>query len=445
MGRHALLILLPALLLLGCERSTPPATGANPHANLACTECHEGGLADGQQMAAVPSSTCTRSGCHSVDVPEEVTLATVTFTHRRHGQGGSVSIGCAGCHTHTSGSDPIPGSGDTCGLCHQKELSAARGEDCRLCHKAPSHIGMTSQGVAVPHQGLPWIEGGCLRCHYEVTKPVHEVSLDRCRQCHRDVTTVAKAGIGEDLHPSHKGVACVACHEADSHRIEAMSSAVDLVCSNCHTEEHGISVGNGPMNPTSCDACHRTVHQAPQRLLLGITPNTEEAMPSPHFMDGVTCRSCHRAQDGGKATAQACVGCHRPEFATVLRWWREGVSQRMTMVRRYLAGADSAIEGRPDTDPAVRAIADARSRLRLIEQGGGTHNIPLTHRLFQDALADATQAYRDVGRAPPSPPSLGRAPRRGICAFCHYRLPEPGFSRNMPDAFHRQVLGVVDQ
>jgi hypothetical protein len=446
MGRHALLILLPALLLAGCERAaSPPAEGRDAHASLACTECHEGGLADGQKVAAVPSRACTRSGCHSVGGPEEVTLATVTFTHRHHGQSQGFAIGCAGCHTHASGSEPLTGSGDTCGLCHQKELSATRGEDCRLCHESPSHIGMTSQGVGVPHQGLPWIEGGCLRCHYEVTKPVHEVSMDRCRACHENVSAVAKAGIGEDLHPSHTGVACVACHEADSHRIEAMSSAVDLVCSDCHTEVHGIAVKSGPLDAASCDACHRTVHQAPQRVLLGITPDTGEAMPSPHFMDGLTCSSCHRARDGGKATAQACVGCHRPEFALVLRWWVDGIDQRMTMVRRYLAGADSAVVGRQETDAAVRAVADARRRLELIQRGGGVHNIPLTHRLFQDALADATQAYRDVGREPPKPPLLGRTPRRGICAFCHYRLPEPGFSQDMPDAFHRQVLSVVDQ
>lgn len=444
MGRHALLILLPAVLLFGCEHQAPPAKGPNPHANLACSECHEGGLADAP-MAAVPSRACTRSGCHSPDVPDKVTLATVTFTHRHHGQG-QVAIGCAGCHSHTSGSQPIPAKGNTCGLCHQKELSAGRGADCRVCHQSPNHTGMTSQGVAVPHQGLPWIEGGCLRCHYEVTKPVHSVPLERCRACHADVSAVAKEGIGEDLHPSHTGVACVSCHEADSHRIEAMSSAVDLVCSSCHAQEHGITVKGGPLNSASCDACHSTVHQAPQRLLLGITTfGTGEAMPAPHFMDGLTCRSCHRAQDGGKATAQACVACHRPEFARVLGWWTEGIRQRMTLVRRYLAGADAAIAGRSDKDPAVKAVERGRSELDLIARGDGVHNIPLTHQLFQDALAEAAQAYRDVGRQPPTPPYLGNVPRRGICSFCHYKLPGPHFSQSMPDAFHREVLGIVDQ
>jgi len=178
-------------------------------------------------------------------------------------------------------------------------------------------------------------------------------------------------------------------------------------------------------------------------MLLGILPEGTEAMPSSHFMDGLTCRSCHRAQDGGRATSNACVGCHRPEFAKILTWWQEGVDQRTRSVRSYLAGAEAAVEGRGSRDPAVQAVDAARASLDLIRQAGGVHNIPLTHRLFQDALAEAAKAYRDVGRAAPTPPSLGRTPRRGLCAFCHYRLPEPGFSQSMPDAFHREVLGVM--
>ncbi len=458
MGRYALLILVP-LVALGCRSEQPAVVAASgestsvaatgttatqapaAHANLACTECHEGGLAD-RSMPAVPKEACLRSGCHNAAIPDEVKLATVTFTHRQHGSTGPFTPECAGCHTHASGSEPIAGSGDTCGLCHQKELSGTSGEDCRLCHQAPSHIGMTSQDLAIPHQGLPWIEGGCLRCHYAVAKPVHDVSMDRCRACHDDVSAVARAGIGEDLHPTHSGIACISCHEADSHRIEAMSSAVDLSCGDCHTQEHGVKVAGGPLTSSQCDACHQTVHRAQQRMLLGILPRGDEAMPSPHFMDGLTCRSCHRAEDGGRASSQACVGCHRPEFGDILKWWTEGVDQRMAMVRRYVAGAASAVEGRGSHDPAVLAVQDAQSSLDLIQQGGGAHNIALAHRLFQDALADAGRAYRDVGSQAPTPPSLGRTPRRGICAFCHYRLPEPGFSQTMPDQFHRDVVGV---
>jgi hypothetical protein len=302
---------------------------------------------------------------------------------------------------------------------------------------------MTSQGVPVPHQGLPWIEGGCLRCHYEVTRPVHEVSLTRCAACHEDVDAATRRGIGDDLHPSHTGTTCSACHEADNHRIEAMSSAVDLKCATCHADAHGTNVVASGVGPGTCDVCHGAVHQEPQRLLLGLLPDSVGATPSNHFMNGLTCRSCHRSDSGtgAAATGQACTDCHRPEYATVLKWWRQGVNERTRLVEGYLAGAEKAVAGRATTDPAVAALDRARATLELVSAGGGEHNIPLAQRMFENALNQAADAYKLAGRAAPSKPAMGRAPRPGLCTYCHYRLQEPVMSDQMNDAFHRAVVG----
>jgi hypothetical protein len=304
---------------------------------------------------------------------------------------------------------------------------------------------MTSQGVAIPHEGLPWIEGGCLRCHYAVSRPVHEVPLDRCAACHDDVDAVTAAGIGEDLHPTHAGNSCGACHEEDNHRIEAMSSAVDLDCSACHTTEHGVEVDHAWLNPGTCGTCHQGVHQGPQRIMLGILPDAEAALPSEHFMDGLTCASCHIPPDDGdpgilSGTARACVQCHRSEYATVLAWWTAGIAERTRLVDRYMAGAEEAVAGRPADDPGVQSTARARMLLSLIQESGGQHNLPLAHQVFEEVVADASEAYRLASRGAPPAPQLGRAPRQGICVFCHYRLGEPGFSETMDDAFHREVF-----
>lgn len=449
MGRNPLLTFASAVVALAATacapEQAPPRTAGDPHAGLACAECHDGGLAD-RELAAVPPGACTRSGCHNGGGPQEVTLRTVTFEHREHGSTETTTLGCAGCHAHTAGGEPLTAGAATCGLCHADELSGARGEDCRLCHTTLSHEGLTSQGVAIPHEGLPWIEGGCLRCHYAVSKPVKEVSLTRCASCHDDVDAVTAAGIGEDLHPSHEGNACGSCHEEDNHRIQGMSSAVDLECSTCHTEEHGVKLSEVAVAPSTCDACHRAAHQGEQRILLGILPDAEAAAPSSHFMDGLTCRSCHLplgpVTDGRRVGSSiACVQCHRSEYATILRWWNDGIAQRTRMVDRYLNGAEAAVQGRDSTDEAVRAVARARVTLDLLSTSGGQHNLPLTHRMFQDAVSGAEEAYRLVGRNAPAAPQLGRAPRQGICAYCHYTLPEPGFSEQMNDAFHREVLG----
>lgn len=445
MGRYPVLT-LAALAAFACEPPPPsPRAAADPHGGLACAECHNGDLAD-RSLASVPDGSCMAAGCHAQSVPGSVTLASVRFTHLNHGSTGRPTVGCAGCHTHEAGGEPVAAGAETCGLCHEDALSGARGEDCRLCHSTPEHDGLTSQGVAIPHQGLPWIEGGCLRCHYAVARPVHDVSLTRCATCHDDVEAATAAGIGEDLHPLHDGIACGSCHEEDNHRIQAMSSAVDLDCRACHAQAHGVASDHGWLEAGTCNGCHGEVHEGPQRVLLGILPDARAAAPSQHFMDGLTCASCHIPSPVGDAdalagTSVACVQCHREEYATVLRWWNQGVAERLTLVEGYVRGAEGAVAGRPETDPAREAAARARALVALVRDGGGQHNLPLAHRIFEDALAGASEAYRAAGRGVPPAPELGRAPRQGICSFCHYRLREPGFSETMDDAFHREVLG----
>jgi hypothetical protein len=447
MGRDPLLTLFGALVLAvaACGSDAVRRADGDPHGGLACAECHRGGLAD-RQLAAVPPETCTGSGCHENDVPGEVTLATVRFTHRDHGSSESLVLGCAGCHTHASGSEPLHAGPETCGLCHVEELSGTRGEDCHVCHTAPTHAGVTTQGLAIPHQGLPWIQGGCLRCHYAVARPVHEVSLGRCVRCHDDTAAMTRIGIGEDLHPTHVGTHCSACHEADNHRIEAMSSAVRLECEACHSVEHDVEVDEGLLASRTCVECHREEHQDQQRLLLGILPEASAAAPDDHFMDGLTCRSCHipvgeSTEAPRPGTAEACVSCHRPEYAVVLRWWNQGVDERLRLVDSYLSGAERAVAGEEEVGAGRQATARARRLLDLVRRAGGQHNLPLAHRVFEQATAAATEAYRSAGRVAPPRPDLGRPPRQGICTYCHYRLAEPGLTERMDDAFHREVVG----
>ena len=439
--------MVAALGLLACEPPESSPASGDPHARLACAQCHAGELAD-RRFASVPQGTCTASECHRTGTPASVTLETVTFAHLDHGSTGSPKVECAGCHTHREGRAPLEAGPGTCGLCHERSLAGTSGEDCRLCHATPDHVGLTSQGVAIPHEGLPWIEGGCLRCHYEVARPVHEVSLGRCAACHEDVDEVTALGIGEDLHPIHEGTFCGSCHEEDNHRIEAMSSAVDLECGTCHAEEHRVYLSDGSVATETCNACHAGAHEGPQRVLLGILPDTEAALPSQHFMDGVSCASCHIPPDDGEpgvlsGAARACIQCHRGEYAIVLSWWNQGLGDRIRLVDRYLAGAEAAVAHLPGDDAAVLATARARKLLTIVREAGGQHNLPLAHRVFEDALAGAARADRlAAGGSAPPPPDLGRAPRQGICVFCHYRLGEPGFSETMDDAFHREVLGA---
>ncbi|HSJ10363.1 MAG TPA: cytochrome c3 family protein, partial [Longimicrobiales bacterium] len=325
MGR-ALLIALAAASLAACavdETTSTQAAAAegaavatDPHAELPCAACHTGGLTDGRR-AAVPKESCATSGCHQEGGPPEVSTATATFNHRDHGQDGEIAMACAGCHTHDDGAQPLRVSSDGCALCHLTDLRSSQPDDCRLCHQQPKHVAMSSQALPIPHSALPWVETGCVRCHYDVAEPATRVTLARCTDCHVNDTTVIAKGIGSDLHPSHTALTCTACHESGAHHVRAMSSAVQLACADCHVTEHGISLPDEWRDDGVCGDCHSTVHQAQQRLLLGVLPDGGSA-PSSKFIAGITCRSCHLRNERTTASgyairgqAEACAGCHQ--------------------------------------------------------------------------------------------------------------------------------------
>jgi len=445
MGR----VLLIALALVACSSAPDAAPGTeaattptDPHGELACAACHQGERAE-LGRAAVPRAACAASGCHEDGGPVEVELATARFRHRNHARNGDIEASCAGCHTHASGEEPLVASVDACAVCHLSEVAGAEAQDCRLCHTEPSHVQLTSQGVPVPHSSLPWIETGCVRCHYDVAEPPVEVSTARCAACHEDLQALTRAGIGEDLHPAHLGNTCTACHEAGTHRVRAMSSAVDLVCADCHRREHGIDVGTEHEVSATCGACHRDSHAAQQSLLLGILPgDPREAAPSTKFLAGLTCRSCHiEVMRGGiepiRGQARSCQGCHRDEYAVVLDWWIRGLDQRLDIAGRYVDRARRDVT-RPDSARAL--VERASAYIGLVREAGGQHNLELSDQVFRQSLDLALQAYRAAGQTAPVPPHLGTEPHAGLCSYCHYRLDEPWNYDRMSEALHQDIL-----
>ncbi len=463
MGKLLLTLMLAlAAALAGCEPAGPGASRGNaadtgvvaaapaasaqradPHADLACRACHQGPAGE-RGRATVPSSSCQASGCHEAGGPPEVRLATVEFRHRNHGEGGPVEATCAGCHTHDAGGEPLEPSVDACTLCHLSQVSSRAPEDCRVCHQRPNHSRFTSQGVVVSHSELPWMEIGCVRCHYDVSEANTDVASARCRECHTDIAALNQKAVGRDLHPLHSGVTCNSCHEKHMHRVAAMSSAVDLICSDCHTSEHGVKL-NGPGQwPESsvCSACHQGVHAAQQQLILGVSPEGD-VVPSAKFLAGVTCRSCHiptAADSVGpyRGEAQACALCHEKEYTQVLGWWTSGVESRLGAAQRYLRQAEQALPDPPDSARAL--LATARADVDLVARAGGEHNLELSDRLVRNAVARAQEAYAVSGRTPPSPPAMGPVPHVGLCSYCHYSTSQPLDIRSMPDAFHQRVL-----
>ncbi|HKJ92154.1 MAG TPA: hypothetical protein VJ957_03245, partial [Longimicrobiales bacterium] len=266
---------------------------------------------------------------------------------------------------------------DACALCHLAQVRSAKAEDCRLCHQQPGNVELTSQGLPIPHGSLPWIETGCVRCHYDVAKPPVSVPMSRCSECHTHLADLTREGIGEDLHPVHTGFTCTACHDPGTHTVRAMSSAVDLVCADCHQVAHGQRLGDDWNVSRTCDACHASVHRPQQELVLGVLPGAREALPSAKFLAGLTCRSCHVPPASGRptatpvtGTARACTGCHPTQYKTVLAWWLEGLDQKQKAASHYVDAAERALAG-PRSDSVAELLRSASAMLDLVQQAGG--------------------------------------------------------------------------
>ena len=452
MGR-GLLISAACLALAGCKPAQPATqAAAEPHATLACAACHQG-RAIGTQVASVPASACTSSGCHTNGGPPQARLGDVTFQHANHAANGAIAASCAGCHTHAPGTNRLTTSADACALCHVSQIATKNAQDCRVCHAQEKHVALTSQGVPVPHSSLPWLETGCVRCHYDVSAPPTAVPASRCRSCHGSSSAVDAAAIGKDVHPQHEQISCTSCHSPGLHRVQAMSSAVVLRCADCHMQAHGLTLaGDSVEGPSYCESCHGTVHQAQQELLLGLVPGLPPS-PSRKFVAGMTCRSCHIAPASGqpltsdvaikgaiKGQAASCAGCHRQEYATVLSWWLEGTRARTAEARRYTAQAARDLGG--VTRDTVRTLLDgAQAMLAVVEKAGGQHNLELSDRILRTSVARAAEAYRLAGRTAPRTPGFGPAPHEGLCSYCHYDTNEQWDYNRMPADFHRAVVG----
>jgi hypothetical protein len=442
MGRTLLIVALLGLLG-GCD--VVQRDPADPHTDLACAACHQGATGE-RGRAMVPEATCTSAGCHGDRGPVEVRLATVTFPHRDHARGSPVPLSCSGCHTHDRGEEPLRASVDSCALCHVGQLLRAEPHECRLCHQDPNHSRLTSQGVAVSHSQLPWIEIGCVRCHYDLASPDLGVTPQTCRQCHDRLERLHERAVGRDLHPIHTGLTCTACHARSIHHMEAMSSAVELVCADCHAEAHQVPLRFGDLPPSQfCSDCHGGVHAPQQRLLLGIRPDGR-TMPAEHFVAGVTCRSCHipTARTAADPTtpirgqASSCVGCHEREYERILRWWIDGIGVRTRVTEGYVERAARQLAQAPDT--VVRLVRMSREMTRLVTEAGGHHNLELSDRLLREAVAQVQDAYRLAGATAPVAPDLGRVPHSGLCSYCHYDPREPWDFEAMAEDFHERVL-----
>jgi len=420
------------------------------HAELACASCHDGELPPDRDVPVATTSGCLASGCHTDGGPPRVQVnATTTLPmHANHpGLGGQTRMECAQCHTHPSGTAPLRADINGCGLCHVDQLDADPAGECTTCHVTPQQRPLTSQALAVPHSDVPWIEGGCVRCHFSVApEPEMIFVATGCTSCHADDGDAALAWLADpvtgdlptdSIHAGHTRVTCSSCHVTPSHRIEGMSSAVGLVCADCHAVSHELE--SREIAAGVCVTCHTDTHQAQQGMVLGLVPwQSEEIRPSVKFAAGITCRGCHGVAEVDfehpdtalSGDPDRCVSCHLPEYRTVLDWWKDGGDQRVDRARRWVEAA------RDDGGADEESVTAALSRIAFVEEGALVHGPRLGDRILRDAV-QLVIAGMD---SPPEPPALGSPPREGLCSYCHMDPDAQWSLDEMPDDFHRDAL-----
>ena len=435
--RHALLALAAlATTLAGCGRRS--GTAPDPHEKVACVGCHRSLAADSGR-GPVPDEGCTSRNCHPGGGPDTARVALVRFAHRAHPDGRGATVTCAACHTHAPGSAAMTTDTTACALCHVTDLAEARGgrqPNCRSCHANPQHAPTTSQGVPISHAQIDAEHVPCTRCHYQVLEG-NAAQVDKCAGCHRD-TVVAAVRSADTLHATHPNFRCEACHGPVRHRVVAMSTSVELDCLECHRFGHRRPNHPADIVATArCAGCHTDVHAAEQRLILGLLPG-EPIRPSPMFMGGVTCRSCHVApgQPGPRAgrplvsNEAACTGCHGSQWTGILSRWRRGYQRREAWVGAYIAAAVRAAGDSARPAAARAQVRQAQSLLAFLRAAGPLHNLPASDRIMRDALDLAYRSYRTAGLSAPARPELGPPVQTGTCLSCHYGIEEAGAERD---------------
>lgn len=424
-----------------------PAPTENAHAGVACAQCHNGTLPPGRDLGVATTAGCM--SCHEDGGPAEVqaTATALLPLHATHpGLPGQARMECAQCHTHPVGDEALTSDINGCGLCHADQLDGSPAGECTVCHIAPRQRPLTSQSLEVPHANVPWIEGGCSRCHFTVSPEIVAPAAD-CTGCHAPrsaaaATWPADAVTGalpaDSIHGGHTRVACSSCHTQVSHQIEGMSSAVGLVCADCHAVSHALE--SRDVAAGVCVTCHTDTHQAQQGLLLGLVPwDANRVRPSVKFAAGISCRGCHGVAEVDFAHPDAalagdprrCVNCHTSEYRTVADWWQEGGDRRTGRARAWVEALQDQGSVSPDL---TRAALD---RIAFVETGRLVHG----PRLADQVLRDAVQLVLNGAGGSASAPDLGTPPREGLCSYCHLD-PEGAWSLDeMPDDFHRAALG----
>jgi len=346
-----------------------------------------------RKSARVSDLSCTTSECHP---PEKFMDKKLKFTekipyvHRTHmdksieGQ----TLHCDTCHQHVRKERHFEVPKVACYLCHFKEAAFNEGRaKCSLCHEIPTASlqkqkknNADSDEKPITHQSLEEADIPCRSCHYELVQGKGEIKVEDCFDCHEySGDLVEKAGNMRLMHEEHvamQNANCFECHRPIQHREIEFMDPVREACTICHPDHHGYQ----------------------KQILIG--DKRKDVMEAPGLMYDVktNCVGCHVDEGFVKGekvlhgSSRACVACHTTRYETMVKEWREKTGEEIAYAREIEKEAIGAIKNagrnieKDRIEKAMTMLEEGRENLRIVEYGGGIHNMKYAVILLDAAM-----------------------------------------------------------
>ncbi len=389
--------------------------------------------------ASVSDLSCSREGCHDLEVLKEKKTTTDQFIFRHGKHLGreyrGIEIHCSTCHSHVKGEEHFEVNTNVCVTCHltkngdglivkasdngfanhapdvgangngsvgpdinghQWTSTTVAPKACIKCHNPPLEP-FERNGIMVDHAEYLAFGSNCDSCHHAVTAAPNKIDDAQCLSCH--VFGVEAYTDTESIHRTHSEgehkVECFSCHGVTRHGPSAQTMKLnELTCTNCHTGQHAVQraayLQQNPELPENADPA---------------------AAMSPMFLVHVDCTGCHieptavssNVHSGAtvnRAVPAACDKCHAPGFGEhmVPMWQRDTKSLYDQAMSLLPSEADPWNADCPDTKAQ---IDQARHLLDLVEADGswGVHNPKYTESLIEQARTLVLTAKSQCERA----------------------------------------------
>ncbi|HEY5765964.1 MAG TPA: hypothetical protein VIS30_08015 [Candidatus Deferrimicrobiaceae bacterium] len=178
------------------------------------------------------------------------------------------------------------------------------------------------------------------------------------------------------LHVDDVGIQCTKCHSPEKHKLRIVTKSE---CMACHHESRDIDCGH-------CHKAQKALYEGKVKPF-GVSP-TKDVMAEAD----TACTDCHELKKGTQTvlTVQAkCEECHSSKYGKMLLDWKQKITEQENAVAVSIEEAREYLERRGKmgrkVDEEMKLLQGAETNYRIVSNGRGTHNYPLSVELLRTA------------------------------------------------------------